>query len=56
MACNCNKKDDSLPGSDPATWSPKPSFNIMKWLPIILILLAIGWFFFLKSKGPQHHT
>lgn len=57
MACNCNK-DDSLPGSDPATWTPKTtsSFDIMKWLPFILLLIALMWFFFLRSKGPHYNA
>ena len=48
MACNCNKGADNLPGVP----TPTPKFDLMKWLPFLLILIAIGWFFFLKSKVP----
>jgi hypothetical protein len=52
MACNCNKKnDDSEIGSDPATWSPK-SIN-WKLILLVLLILAFGWYFFLRSKGPD---
>ena len=49
MACNCNKGAES----DPDLPTPDSSFDLMKWLPFLIILLAIGWFFFLKSKGPH---
>lgn len=47
MACNCNKSEPILPGV------PTPQFDLMKWLPLIILLIALGWFFFLKSKGPH---
>ena len=50
MACNCNKSNpEDLPGVP----TPTPQFDLMKWLPLIILLIALGWFFFLKSKGPH---
>lgn len=52
MACNCNKEDAESDPSLPGVPTPS-SFDLMKWLPLIILLIAIGWFFFLKSKGPH---
>ena len=52
----CNKGDQNLQGSDPSTWTPTQQFDLMKWLPLILLLIAIGWFFFLRSKGPHYNA
>ena len=53
MACNCNKDADSSDPNLPGVPTPDSSFDLMKWLPFLLILIAIGWLFFLKSKGPH---
>ena len=49
MACNCdNKSDDLLPGV------PTPSKPInWKLILVVILILALGWYFFLRSKGPD---
>ncbi len=46
--CGCKDKDENIPGVP----TPKAGFDIMKWLPLLLVLIAIAWALFVISKGP----
>jgi hypothetical protein len=48
MACNCDKKNDDIPGVP----TPEKPIN-WNMILLVLLILAIVWYFFLKSKGPD---
>lgn len=41
MACNCNKNNDV---QESINW---------KMILLVILVLALGWYFFLRSKGPD---
>lgn len=43
MACNCNKKNDDSSVQE-INW---------KMILLVILILAFGWYFFLRSKGPD---
>jgi hypothetical protein len=46
MSCGCNKKSDD-------TEAPQKSSINWTYLIILLIALALGWYFFMRAKGPD---
>jgi hypothetical protein len=44
MACNCNKNNDDSTVQEPINW---------KMILLVILVLALGWYFFLRSKGPD---
>ncbi len=45
MSCGCNKKsDETQKSSGSINWT---------YLIILLIAIALGWYFFMRAKGPD---
>jgi cytochrome b561 len=44
MACNCNKNNDDSTVQESINW---------KMILLVILVLALGWYFFLRSKGPD---